>query len=398
VTDVLFLSNGHGEASIADRIAVEMKTLAPQIRLDHLALVGDEASAAESMRDVGPRRAMPSGGLIAMGNVRNIIRDLRAGLLGLTLAQRRFLRAARGDYDATVAVGDAFALLMALEVRAPTVFVGTAKSVNVAPYGALEERLLRRAAARFVRDEATARRLAARGLAVEPAANVIVDLFTTADDARAHLAVDGFSSAIALFPGSRTSAYDAAAFLLRVTRDLARDEPSLGAVLSLARGLDAQCFAASAQAAGWDVSFADGNSPIVFSLSMDGRARVRGWRGPLGPILTRVMLVLGQAGTANEAAAAAGVPVVAFEDGRERKSMWYRRRQRGLLGDALAVLPANVDDAVAGVRALLHDPATRAHMAVTGRSRMGESGAARRIAERVTAIVREKLAASSEVP
>ena len=49
------------------------------------------------MHEVGPRRAMPSGGLIAMGNVRNIARDLRSGLLALTLAQRAFLARARGD-------------------------------------------------------------------------------------------------------------------------------------------------------------------------------------------------------------------------------------------------------------------------------------------------------------
>jgi uncharacterized protein (TIGR03492 family) len=398
VKAVLFVSNGHGEASISDRIAAELKGLAPELALDHLALVGDEAAAAESMRDVGPRRAMPSGGLIAMANVRNIVRDLRAGLLGLTLAQRRFLRSSRGTYDVSVAVGDAFALLMALEARAPTVFVGTAKSVNVAPYGALEERLLRRAAARFVRDDDTARRLAARGLEMEPAANVIVDLFATADDPRAQLAVDGFSPAIALFPGSRTSAYAAATFLLAVMRRLTSEEPSLGAVLSVARGLDAQELAASAQLAGWDVSRAAGNPAMPFTLTVNERERVRAWRGPLGPVLRRVTLVLGQAGTANEAAAAAGVPVVAFEDLRERKPMWYRRRQRGLLGDALAVLPANLDEAAAGVRALLHDPARRANMAATGRSRMGESGGARRIAERIVAIAAQTAATSSEVP
>ncbi|MGB8520993.1 MAG: hypothetical protein WCD38_12605, partial [Candidatus Tumulicola sp.] len=109
MTAVLFVSNGHGEAAIAERIAVELAALRPNLGLDHLALVGDVPS--ESLRDVGPRAAMPSGGLIAMGNVRNIVRDVRAGLLGLTLAQRRFLRAVRGEYAAVVAVGDAFALM-----------------------------------------------------------------------------------------------------------------------------------------------------------------------------------------------------------------------------------------------------------------------------------------------
>ena len=390
MTAALFVSNGHGEASIADRIAIELRELAPRLRLDHLALVGGEASAAESMRDVGPRRPMPSGGLVAMGNVRNILRDLRAGLLGLTIAQRRFLRKSRGEYAVAVAIGDTFALMMALTARAPTVFVGTAKSVNVAPYGALEERVLRRAAVRFVRDDATARRLADRGVSVEPAANVIVDLFATPDDVGAQRATEGFAPALALFPGSRSSAYDDAAFLLQVTQRLAIRTPSLGAALSIAPGLDPQRFAASAREGGWEVLHSGGDAALPFSLALDGREHVRAWRGALGPLLRRVTLVLGQAGTANEAAAAAGVPVVAFEDARRRKPLWYRRRQRGLLGDALAVFPANADDAAAGVDALLRDPARRSEMAQSGRTRMGEPGAARRIAERIAEVAARK--------
>ncbi len=56
----------------------------------------------------------------------------------------------------------------------------------------------------------------------------------------------------------------------------------------------------------------------------------------------RVALVLGQAGTANEAAAAAAVPVVAFERDAIARRRGIAERQRGLLGDALAVFPARV--------------------------------------------------------
>ncbi|MBV8117189.1 MAG: hypothetical protein JOZ01_04385 [Candidatus Eremiobacteraeota bacterium] len=381
----LFVSNGHGEASIAERIAAEVRTIAPAMHLDHVPLVGDDVAMTNVLACVGPRRAMPSGGLIAMGNLRNIVRDVRAGLLGLTLAQLRFLRSVRGRYDVVAAVGDAFALFMALQTRAPAIFVGTAKSVSVAAYGPFEQRLLRRARMRFVRDDATARRLRERGIATEPAANVIVDLFATGDDPRAQRAVEGFRPAIALFPGSRSEAYDDAEFLLRVVRGLACDEPALGAVLSIAPRLAIDEFAAASRRAGWEVSPCEVDGAIPFTLHGLGQARVRAWRGPLGPILKRVSLVLGQAGTANEAAAAAGVPVVAFEDAR-RKSMWYRKRQQGLLGDALALFPANVDAAIDGVGALLRDPARRAGMSAAGRMRMGSPGAARRIAERIVTL------------
>jgi uncharacterized protein (TIGR03492 family) len=376
---LLFVSNGHGEAAIADRIAREVLELVPDAAIDHLALVGE--GDCEHAREVGPRRAMPSGGLIAMGNVRNIARDVGSGLIGLTAAQYRFLRGARGTYGAVVAIGDVYALLMSLAARAPVVFVGTAKSVNVAPYGPMEERVLRRARAVFVRDDATAARLREHGLNVEPSANVIVDLFAAGDDARA---LDGFEPAIALLPGSRENAYDDARFLLRVVGELAQTSASLGAALSVAPGLDAARFASNARADGWDVAPGD-DADIPFVLRRGDRDVVRAWCGPFGAVLAGATLVIGQAGTANEAAAAGGVPVVAFERGRDRKTAWYRKRQSGLLGEALAILPGD-DGAVAGVRDLLGDAARRERMGAIGRARMGSAGGARRIAGRIAAI------------
>lgn len=382
MTRVLFVSNGHGEAAIAERIAAELRAILPQAQLDHLALVGEgEAGVTEP---VGPRRPMPSGGLIAMGNIPNLARDLRAGLLPLVAAQRAFLRGARGSYDVAVAVGDAYALAMTLRARSRTIFVGTAKSVSVAPYGAFESRILARAAVRFVRDEPTAASLRARGLAVEPAANVIVDLFANEDGA-AEAAVRGFAPAVALLPGSRANAYDDGLFLLAVVREIAALQPGFGAVLSVARGLDPQRFARDAQRAGWEVSRTPGD-PIPFVLSLGGRTVVRAWSAPLGPLFRCVVLALGQAGTANEGAAAAGVPVVAFQTPRDTKARWYRRRQQGLLGDALAVVSGDLPDAVAGVRALLSDAARRERMSETGRARMGAPGAARRVARSIASL------------
>jgi uncharacterized protein (TIGR03492 family) len=380
---VLFVTNGHGETAIADRISVELHAVAPAAQLDHLALVGEQSGLA--MRAVGPRRAMPSGGLIAMGNVRNLLRDLRAGLAAHTWDQIRFLRAARGRYDMAVAVGDAYALAMTSLSRARTVFVGSAKSVEVAPYGRFEARLLARAAACYVRDERTAHELRRRGLSVE-VANAIVDLFATTESSNAGVAVAAFAPAVALFPGSRESAYDDARFLLEIVRELTARRPSFGGVLSIARGLDADRFAQEARGAGWDVGATE-HELIPFTLSRNGREVVRAWRGALGPILSRVELVLGQAGTANEAAAAAGLPIIAFERGRDREARWYRQRQRGLLGEALAVFPRSLEEAAAGVAAILDDAPRRQHMGSVGRARMGQAGGARRIAQRIAALL-----------
>jgi uncharacterized protein (TIGR03492 family) len=386
VKRVLFVSNGHGEAAIADRIAGELRAIMPDAALDHLALVGEPIS--DSMREVGPRRTMPSGGLIAMGNVGNLVRDLRAGLLPLVASQRRFLRRVRGSYDVAVAVGDVYALAMTLHARSSTVVGGTAKSVSVARNGAFEERMLARAKACFVRDEATAQALRRHGLSVDLSANVIVDLFAPDDDPAVDAAITGFATMLALFPGSRISAYDDAVFLLQVLREIAGSRPEIGAVLSIARGLDAGRFAADAQRAGWQVSRESGVC-IPFSLSLHGRTVVRAWTGSPAALLKGAALVLGQAGTANEGAAAAGVPVVAFARERETNDPWYRRRQQGLLGDALAVIAGSAVEAARGVCDILNDPARRRQMSETGRARMGAGGAARRIADRIASLASE---------
>jgi uncharacterized protein (TIGR03492 family) len=374
---LLFVTNGHGEIAIADRIAEEVRALAPTAAIDHVPLVGE--SRSEHMREVGPRRAMPSGGLIAMGNVRNIVADVRGGLLGLTLEQRAFLARARGKYDRVVAIGDVFALMMALNARTPTTYVGTAKSVRVAPYGFFERRVLRRADPVFVRDDATAQLLRTQGIDARAPGNVIVDLFGGEDDPRADEAAEGFAPVLVLFPGSRQSAYDDGRFLLEIVAQIAGDRPRLGAVISIAPLLDAATFAATLRADGWEVDERN-DARIPFIVRRGERVYARAWRNGIGPLIARAQIVMGQAGTANEAAAAAGVPVVAFERDRDRKSAWYRMRQHGLLGEALVVLPGDLTHAASGVRALLDDAPRRARMGAQGRERMGSPGGARAIA------------------
>lgn len=380
---VLFVSNGHGEVAIADRIARELHAIAAEIDAEHLALVGTVAMSGA--REVGPRKEMPSGGLVAMLNVRNLVRDLRAGLVRLTIEQRKFLKHAREHYAVVVAVGDAFALFMALEARAATVFVGTAKSALVADYGPLERSVLRRARAVFVRDAATASRLRLRGIPATAPGNVIVDLFAMAEDLPDSVTV-GFDEVIALLPGSRSHAYDDAAFLMSVAGRVARQRSGCGAVLSLAPGIAATRMAEALRAAGLTVRVRA--QEIPFEVECDGRTVGRAWSGPVGAVLRKAALVLGQAGTANEAAAAAGLPVVAFDRGVDREHMWYRRRQKRLLGDALIVLHDDRASAALFVGDLLADPQRRARIGAIGASRMGGPGGARRIAECIAALAK----------
>lgn len=369
----LFVSNGHGEAAVAARLAEDVAALAGEnVGLDHFPLVGEGGQRDGSLAAVGPRRRMPSGGLVAMGNVRAFASDLRAGFVRLFAEQVAFLRRAGPAYDGLIAVGDAYALgLTLLGGRAP-VFVGTAKSVYVAPYGAGERAVLRRAARVFVRDVATASELLRRGVRAEAPGNVIVDLLDGGGAGPA-------GTWIALLPGSREPAYADGLRLARVIRALGERREGVAALLSIAPQLDPARFAGDLARDGWELGGETGTL-----CARDGRSSIVAWRGALGPLLRASRLALGQAGTANEEAAAAGVPIVALGGGdRDDASGWYRMRQRRLLGEALLLAPADPVAAALQIDALLDDPGRLAVMSAAGRARMGPPGGARAIARAI---------------
>jgi hypothetical protein len=362
MTPVLFVTNGHGEVAIAERIAAELRALGAW-RTDHFPLVG-AGFARPDFPDVGPQAKMPSGGLVAMGNVGAFALDLRAGFAALWFRQRAFLRAAAGRYRLVIAVGDVYALLLARLARTPLVFVGTAKSAYVAPYGPFERRLMRAARAIFVRDGQTAHVLQAHGVPAQAPGNVIVDLVESAQtfEWRAPLR-------LALLPGSRERAYADGERLAAVARAVGRLRPGVDAALSIAPGLDPARF-----------------EPVLAPVSPELGAGIRPWTGEVGALVRGATLAIGQAGTANEAAAASGVPVVALDLADAPKSDWYRMRQGRLLGEALAIVPGSVDGAAAAIAALLDDAPRRARMGAVGIERMGPPGGAQAIAGAIAAL------------
>jgi tetraacyldisaccharide 4'-kinase len=355
---VLFVTNGHGEASIAARIARDVRELAP-IATEHLALVGEHPGAA-GFPTVGPQRAMPSGGLVAMGNLRAFARDLRAGWLGLFGSQLRFLRSSRRRYALIVAVGDAYAAALTRVAGRPWVFVGTAKSAYVAPYGEIERRIVTGARRVFVRDIETAAALRVRGLPADAPGNVIVDL----------LAVEqGYDwpgpVRIALLPGSRERAYADAERLAEVAERVAERVPGVAIALSIAPTLD----------------------PARFGPLLARHPSVAAWMGDAGGVLAGATIVIGQAGTANEAAAASGIPVVALDLAGDRRSGWYRMRQERLLAEGMTVVPGDVAAAADAIVALVQNPDRLARMGRAGRERMGGGGGAAAIARAVVDLV-----------
>jgi tetraacyldisaccharide 4'-kinase len=377
---VLFVTNGHGESAIAERIARELRGRSGE-ETQHFPLVGG-GFGVPGFIDVGPRAELPSGGLVAMGNIRNLVRDLRAGFIPLWLRQRAFLRRSAGRHAVIVAVGDVYALAMAYCARAPTIFVGTAKSEYVAPYGRLEHRVMRKAAVRFVRDEPTAAALRAAGLEAR-VGNVIVDL---AFDAEPYIWPATPGERLVLLPGSREDAYANVLLLARVVRFVNRVRP-LHAVLSIAPKLDPSRMAALLAGDGWKLEPGSGEEPFGLR-DEEGSPVVKAWSGNFAALFPGATLVIGQAGTANEAAAACGLPVVALETERGGREGWYRMRQGRLLGPALQLVSGEPERAAASIVQLLDDPMRREAMSLTGKARMGPPGAAALIASAIEELLR----------
>jgi uncharacterized protein (TIGR03492 family) len=371
---VLFVSNGHGESAIAGRIARELHGAGEAVESDHLPLVG-LGGDDPALRPVGPRETMPSGGLVAMGNVANLARDVRAGFAALLARQIAFLRSEGGGYDAIVAVGDVYGLSLALVAGPPVIYVGTAKSVFVAPYGPVERAILRRARRIFVRDAQTAERLQAEGVPAEAPGNVIADL--RAD------AVGAEGEPIVLLPGSRSQAYLDAVRLAAVVRAIGDRAGSARAVLSIAPALDPATAARLLAEDGWAVVPAAGAPFAARSRKADLTAS----REPAGALLQHARLVLGQAGTANELAASLGIPVIALGLDAGGREDWYRMRQRKLLGDAMRVVPSDPDAAAAAILTLFEDPGALATMRSAGLQRMGPPGGAGAIARAIAAAI-----------
>ena len=370
---LLFVSNGHGEDSIAVTLA---RRLADRgYALAAVPLVGrGDAYAAAGLTVLGPRDEQPSGGLL-LQDLRLLWGDLRAGWVRSVRARLAALGREARQADACVVVGDAVAIgAAALATRLPRFYLPSAVSVLSRdprapawrpPFGALERRWMRHSAAVYPRDAATADWLAANGVvAARFLGNPMLD--AVAGDAEV-----GFPAPyLLLLPGSRSDA-----------------GVNLGRMLETCRHLD------------------EGPAPVIAWAAGPWRPQIDGWRlertgaerGVIGwyrhPDGTAVALArdafrtlvagaraaLATTGTAAEQCAGYGVPVVAFAAPGALYAA-FADRQKRVLGDALCLADDDPAAIAAVVRGAIVDGGYRARAREAGRRAMGEPGGAERVA------------------
>ena len=375
---ITIVSNGHGEDVIGAALAQALQGLAPAVTIRAFPLV-DEGGAyrAHAIDTLGPCRALPSGGL-TMHSATSFVADVRAGFVGMTLSQLAGLT--RLHSDVVVVVGDLYAQALAAFTRASfrAVVQPLVSAYHRAGGGrprpnryfmeriSYPERALMRhlASVVYARDDATAAWLGAHGVRhALSLGNPMVDLAAgrPLEGARGRRTV-------ALLPGTRAHTPDA---LARMAEALKR--------LPAATGLVAWQAGAVPGLPGWERD--EGAPPLRGRVAALRHGASRLWvvEGRFGDVLASARVAIGTAGTANEQAAARGVPVVSFpvEPSHGRT---FLENQKRLLGDALTLCGGEPAEIAAAVRALLGDEAAWEQASRAGRRRMGAPGGSRAIA------------------
>lgn len=378
---VLFVSNGYGEDTIAAAIVEPLLRPGSPVDVVALPLVGaGQAYRRLGVPIVGPGVLLPSGGLI-LARWNNLWHDFRAGLWQVTLDQIATLRGFRGRHGAIVAVGDTYPVLMgSLFARRRVIMVGTAKSNYFCPYSAIERFIFRRCCeVVFARDEPTAATLRSHRVAASWVGNAMMDCLGLTG--RPLVPEDG-RLCLALLPGSRDQAYKDLPVILGSLVEIGRQRPVLG-LMALSDSLEIARLAEAASPGGWVLDAPPGLEDGAEGWLRGPGAEVMLVRGRLGDVIARSALVVGQAGTANEQAVGMGKPVISFDSDGRKKAGWYRARQKGLLGDALAVVDRSPAALAREVTAVLDDRALFRRMEEAGYDRMGPPGASEKIAAHI---------------
>ena len=370
---ITLLSNGHGEDTVGALLAEQLWALEPTLTLRAFPTVGlGQAYERARVPLLGPRRELPSGGLL-LHSLDAFWRDMRAGFL--TLTRHQLIALSRLETDVLVVVGDLYALLLGNLVRAERRFYvqtlvssshSTAKRTPSRPnryfmehISPLERQLMRRNTHTYVRDAPTASLLARSGLAVSAPGNPMLDALRPGEP----LPLPLTTPVVALLPGTRRYKTAALATMLAAL-----------AVMPEATGLVA-----------WtEPAPPDGSWQAVADGLWRRGERVWLLNGRFSDILGAADLVLSTAGTASEQAASLGKPVVAFAVPPLYTEAFLANQQR-LLGAALTRAQAEPRALALELQTLWHDRARYRAAAEAGRTRMGRRGGAAAIAADILA-------------
>jgi uncharacterized protein (TIGR03492 family) len=397
---LLSLSNGHGEDVIAAKILQELQRQCAAAEIVALPIVGKgQAYQDLSIPIWGDVKTMPSGGFNQDGQ--QLWRDVQGGLLQLTIGQWHAVKRWAKAGGKILAVGDIVPLLMARYSGAGYGFVGTAKSEyylvdsNQQPlahrqkslearsgsiYFPWERWLMRHPNCQgvFPRDRITSEKLNKFQIPAWDLGNPMMDGLQRGREVNG-LVNSGLDLRVVLLPGSRPpEAYRNFGVLVaglknmgdvlsdRAIEAIAGITPSLD-LAELQKSLQDWQFMGFGQ---WGGTWQRKN--IKLHLAVDQYVHCLAWGD----------LALAMAGTATEQFVGLGKPALVIPGAGPQFTRLFAERQSDLLGESV-ILVDDLKSVGLVIRDLVGDVTKLAGIASNGQLRMGEAGAAARIATKL---------------
>jgi uncharacterized protein (TIGR03492 family) len=382
VKRILFISNGHGEDNHSSYIIQTLRELCPSVEIAGLSIVGEgQAYRRLKIPLIGPTRTLPSGGFSYMNRLL-LLKDIQAGLIGLTWEQLQAVRRYAGDCDLIHATGDTVGQSFAYLSGRP--FVSFISCLSSLYEGKLRlDPILRsvlqspRCLQVFTRDPYTAKDLQAQGLTKVHFGGIpsLDRLIPTGKDL--HLNAD--RPMLALLPGSRLpEAEDNLRLQLRLTLEIAKIAEGIQFRAALVPGLMAK-LPEIAPEEGWQC---EGGKLTHTSPEVT----VYCYNDAFNDILHQTTLVIGMAGLAVDQAVAIGKPVLQIPGKGPQFTYAFAEAQTRLLGISARTVgtepatPAILRDAAKEAIAILGDRQYLANCVQNGIDRLGTPGASYRIA------------------
>jgi uncharacterized protein (TIGR03492 family) len=401
---LLILSNGHGEDAIAARIAEKLQ-LAPNLpELAILPLVGEgHAYRGLNIPLIGRVKKMPSGGFVYMDS-RELWRDLQGGLLQLTLAQFQSIRQWGQEGGKILAVGDILPLLFAWMSGAEYAFVGTAKSEYYlrdenncltstsllqrslgSDYFPWERWLMSRpnCKAVFPRDSLTTHNLQQFSIPAFDLGNPMMDGLEVTTKS---FLDSSKPLTILLLPGSRSPEAERNWLLiLQAVNEILQEftNQEIYFLAAIAPSLDLEPLKSALSIQQWQImslNLADIliNDPQAISFQK-GNAKLFLSQHAYEDCLHLSDLAIAMAGTATEQFVGLGKPVFSLPGEGPQFTSNFAKRQTYLLGESV-ILVNNLAEIGKTLKSVLNSPEKRQAIAENGKKRLGQPGAAARIA------------------
>ncbi len=401
---LLILSNGHGEDAIAARIAEQIQLTENPPELAVLPLVGEgHAYDHLNIPVIGAVQKMPSGGFIYMDS-RELLRDLKGGLLQLTLKQYQAIQQWAKEGGKILAVGDIVPLIFAWLSGADYGFVGTAKSEYYlrdedgwlastswvarqlgSDYYPWERWLMSRPRCKavFPRDQITAKNLQQFSIPAFDLGNPMMDGLEVNSELPKKKPAQ---LTILLLPGSRSPEAERNwQLILQAVQEILEQfqNQSLCFLAAIAPSLDLDPLQQALINEKWQPANLNSDNNLLndpeAKIFQQNHAQLIISQRAYGTCLHLADVAIAMAGTATEQFVGLGKPVFSLPGTGPQFTPTFAQRQTYLLGQSVTLL-SQPSEVATELKLLLNNPEKRLAISENGKKRLGKPGAAARIA------------------